>query len=214
MAGHHLGYAFQLLLGVEHAGGVRGAAEHDELGARRDGGLKLLGGHLEVILELGLHEDTLALGQTDKLLVAHPERRGDDNLVARVDQALHHLEKALLGTRRDDNLLGLVLQPVVTAELLADGLAQVRVARHRRIVGEVVVDSLLGCLFHHLGSVEVRLAYRKADDIFALGFELAGLGGHGESLALGHIHDSVGEYFHVCKYFESAKVHKKNNMAE
>ena len=191
MAGHHLGDALELLLGVEHARGVARRGEHDELGARRDGGLELLGGHLEVVLELGLHEDTFALGQTHKLLVAHPERRGDDHLVAGVDETLHHLEQALLGTRRDDDLLGLVLQAVVASELGADSLPEVGVARHRRIVREIVVDSLLGGFLHHLGSVEVRLSYRETDHIFALGFKLAGLRGHGQSLALGHIENAV-----------------------
>ena len=61
---------------------------------------------------------------------------------------------------------------------------------------EIVVDGLLGSFFHHLGGVEIGLAYREADDVFALGFEFAGLGGHGQSLALGHIEDSIGQDFH------------------
>ena len=49
MTGDDLGDAFQLLFGVEHAGGVAGAGEHDELGAGSDGGFELLGRHLEVV---------------------------------------------------------------------------------------------------------------------------------------------------------------------
>ena len=209
--GYHLGDTLKLLLGVEHAGGVAGAAEHDELGAWGDGGLELLGRHLEVILQLGLHEDALALGQADELLVGYPEGGGDDHLVARVDEALDHLEQALLGAGADDNLLWLVLQAIVAHQLGADGLLEVRVARHRGIVGEIVVDGLLGGFLHHLGGVEVGLADAEADNIFALSLELAGFGGHGKSLALSHIEDSVRKYFHCCVDFESAKLRKNSN---
>ena len=196
VAGHHLGDAFKLFLGVEHAGGVAGAGEHDELGAGGDGGLELLGRHFEVVLKLGLHEDAFALGQAHELLVADPEGGGDDDFVAGVDEALHHLEQALLGAGADHYLLGLVLQPVVALQLGADGLLQVGVARHGGVVREIVVDGLLGGLFHRLGGVEVGLAYRQADDVLALGFQLAGFGGHGQGLALGHIEDSIRKDFH------------------
>ena len=196
MFGDHLGDALQLFLGVEHTGGVAGRGEHDEFGAGGDGCLELLGGHLEVVLEFGGHEDTFTLGQTDKLLVGDPEGGGDDDLVAGVDEALDDLEQALLGTSGDDNLLGLVLETVVAQELGADGFLEVGIAGHRRIVGEIVVDGLLGGFLHHLGGVEVGLADAEADDIFALSLELAGFGGHGESLALGHIEDSIGQDFH------------------
>ena len=88
------------------------------------------------------------------------------------------------------------MQTVVALELLAYSLTQVGVARHGRIVGEVVVDSLLGGLFHAVGCVEVGLAYREAYHVFALRFQFAGFGGHGEGLALGHVEDSIAEDFH------------------
>ena len=196
MLGDHLSDAFELFLGVEHASGVGGRGEHDEFGAGGDGGLELLGRHLEVILELGFDEDALTFGKADELLVGDPEWGGDDDFVAGVDEALDDLKEALLGAGGDDNLLGFVLEAVVAEELGADSFLEVGIARHGRIVGEIVVDGLLGCFLHHLGGVEVGLTDGEADDIFALGFEFAGLGGHGESLALGHIEDSIGQDFH------------------
>lgn len=196
MTGDDLGDTLKLFLGVEHAGGVAGGREHDELGARGDGGFELLGGDLEVVLKLGFHEDTLALGEADELLVGDPEGGGDDDLVAGIDKALHHLIEALLGTRGDDYLLGLVLQTVVAEKFGADGFAKVGVAGDGRIVGEVVVDGLLGGFLNGFGGIKVGLTDGEADDVFTLSLELTGFSGHGESLALGHIEDSIRQNFH------------------
>ncbi len=132
-----------------------------------------------------------AFGNANDFLVAYPEGSGDDYLVAGVDKALHKLVDALLGTSGDNDLFGLEVEVVVAFELLADSLAQVGVTGHRRIVSEVVVDSLFCGLFYHLGGVEVGFTDTEADNVFALSLKLASLCGHSQSLRLGHIENTV-----------------------
>ena len=199
VAGNDVGDGFELVFGVEHACGVAGAGEHDEFGLGGDGGFELFGGYFEVVFDGGFDIDALAFGHTDDFFIADPEWGGDDDFVARVDEALDQLVDALFGTRGDDDLLGFELEAVVAAEFFADGFFEVGIARHGRIVGKVVVDGFLGGFLHGVGGVEVGFADGEADNIFALSFQFAGFGGHGEGLALGHVENSVAEDFHsIC----------------
>ena len=46
-------------------------------------------------------------------------------------------------------------------------------------------------VFEKIRDIIVDQLDAEADDVLALGFKLAGLGGHGQGLALGHVEDSV-----------------------
>jgi hypothetical protein len=69
----------------------------------------------------------LPFGERHDVRVAHPAGGGDDRLVARVDGGDQRVEDHLLAAGGDQDLLRLVLDAVVAAELLADRLPQ----RHR-----------------------------------------------------------------------------------
>ena len=187
MFGHDIGNAFKLFFGVEHAGGVAGAGEHDELGLGGDSSLELLRSDLEVVLDAGFDINAFAFGHANDFFVGDPEGGGDNHLVAGVDQALYKLVDALLGTGGNDDLLGGEIEIIVAFKLVAYGLAKVGIAGDGGIVGEVVVDGLFGSLFDSFGSIEIGFADGKTDDIFALSLEFTCFCGHSESFALGHV---------------------------
>ena len=180
MTGEHAHQVGQLVVAVDGTRGVRGRAEDDGLGARREGGLELVARHLEALVDASVERHVDALGELDHLEVADPCRRGDDDLVALVDDGEDDVADLLLGTVADHDLLGCEVQAVLTLQLLADGLAQRHVARHGRVEREVLVDGLLGGLLDVGGGVEVRFADAHVDDVEALGLEFLTLLRHGQ----------------------------------
>ena len=173
IAFQHASQSFEFLFAVEHTRGVAGSAEHKELGLGGDGSLELCGGNLEFVLDACLDELADTTRVANHLAVGNPVGSRDDDLVARIDKALNQLEDALLGTRGDNDLLGFELEIVVAFELIADSLTQVGITRNGRIVGEVLVDGLLGGFLGLVGGVEVGFADRKAYDVLALSFQFA-----------------------------------------
>ena len=81
----------------------------------------------------------------------------------------------------NDDLRGLVAQPVFALEFVGNGLAQLRNAAGRRVLGESVVERLDGGVLDMLRRVKVRLARAEADHILSLRLHLLGLGINGQS---------------------------------
>ena len=185
-----VGEGAELLLGVAHAGGVGGAVEEHHLGLGGDGCFELLGCDLEVVLKAGFDEDAFAAGHAGEGFVGDPIGCGDDDFVAGVDEDLADLVEGLFCAGGHNNLVGGEIQVIISLELVADGLTDVGIAGDGGIMGEIVINGLLGCLFDYFGGVEVGFANGEADDVLALLFELAGFGGHGEGFAFGHFLDS------------------------
>ena len=92
------GKGFELLLSIDGARGVARRANHEELRARRDGGLELFGRNLKVLLDGGLHEHWRSAGEEHHLRVAHPVGSRYDDLVAGIHKRHHSARHALLRT--------------------------------------------------------------------------------------------------------------------
>ena len=94
---------FQLFLGVDHAGWVGRVVEHERLRFIRDGGFKLFRRHFEM-LRLGRRYDHRnAAHHTDLLRIADPVRRGNDDLVAGIEQREKCGVQARLGAVGNDD---------------------------------------------------------------------------------------------------------------
>ena len=163
-----LGQSLQLILAIDAAGRIAGRAEDEQTRLRRNGGLQLLGRHLEVLFETSLHNDGIATSQQHHLGIAHPVRSGNNDLIARIDQCHDGVADALLGTVRNQNLGRGVAQVVLALQLAGDGLTQVGIAGNGRILRVVLVDSQLGGLFDVVGGVEVGLADAHVNHVDAL----------------------------------------------
>jgi len=166
--------------GVGGAGRVGRAVQDQPLGAGRDGGLQHLGTQFEAVLLLADHGDGLAAGQQDHVGVGDPVGGGHDDLVAGVQGGDQGVEDDRLAARRDVDLRHVIVQTVLTRELGHDGLLQLGHAVGVGVFGLAAMDRVDRGLFDVLGRVEVRLAGAEADHVSALGFELPGLGGHGD----------------------------------
>ena len=178
---HHLGQCLQFVAGVDATGRIAGRTEDEHACARGDGGFELLGSDLEVLLDAGTDVNRHTSCQQRHLWVAHPVRRGDDDLLAIVDKSHHSIADTLLGTIRNENLVSGVVESVLVLQLGDDGAAQVGIARHRRVARPVVVDSLLGCLLDVVGSIEVGFSHAEVDHIDALCLHLGTFLRHRES---------------------------------
>ena len=196
VAHQHVGQAFKLVARIGRAGRVRRRVQDHPLGPRRDRPLEVLGLELEAILERGRHDDRVAPVDRDHLGIAHPERRGDDDLVALVHRDQEGVIEDLLAPGRDDGVGRLVVEPVLAAELGRDRLAQGGNAEHRRIFGLAALDRLDRRLLDVVGGVEVRLADRQRNDVPPLGFKVARLLRHRHGGGGLHAREDVGEECH------------------
>ena len=149
----------------DRARGVRRRAPQQRLGVRRARGLEGLDGRQEVGGLVGAQDHRLAAGHAHGLGVGRPVRRGQQDLVARVDQRREGLEHGLLAAVGDEHLARLDLPARVPRGLRRDRVAQlgepggggvavvlrVRARRDRRV-------------HHRLRGGEVGLAGAEADD--------------------------------------------------
>ena len=172
----------QLLGRVDRAGRVRRRAQQQHLGALGAGGLELVNADLVVLVGPGEDLDRGPPGQGDGLGVGGPVGRGQQHLVAGVDECGEGLEDGLLTAVGDQDVVGGDLVAGVAQRLGGDGLAQGRQALGG---GVLVVGRVLrggdGGLNDVVGGGEVGLSGAEADDGAAGGLEGLGLGVDGQS---------------------------------
>ena len=174
----HLGQGGQFLVRVGHARGVGGAVDHEQFGAVGDGGLELSRGDLEVLLDAGIDDHRLAIGQAHHVRIGYPVGRGDDHLVAGIEQRHHQVEEALLATAGHQDLVRGITQAIIALELGDHGIFQCRGAVHGGVLGLPVMDGGNGRFLDVLGRVEVRFTGTQADNILAGGAQFGGTGGY------------------------------------
>ena len=109
----HLGDGSQLSLGEHAATGVARRVDHEHLSLGRDGLFELLCGNLEVVGDVALDNDGHAASQLHHFGVGDPERGGDDDFVAVVDDSQKHIVDGLLGTVRNQHISLFVVEAVV-----------------------------------------------------------------------------------------------------
>ena len=113
-----------LVLVEDTAGGVIGIVDDEQAGLIGAGRLKRFGGDAVVLLivELDLDGDA-ARGLHDRL-IGHPRRVEHEHLVALVQDGLYGEIDGVLAAGGDEDAVFVVLQPVLLAQLLRDGRAQ------------------------------------------------------------------------------------------
>ena len=176
----HVGERLQFGARVGRAGRVRRRVEQHPFGLRRDRGFELRRRHLEAGRHRGLDRHRLAAGEQHHVGIAHPIRRRDHHLVARVERAHEGVVQHLLAAGADRDLLGAIVEAVLALELLDHGVLQlgdaVDVGVFRR---PSAFDRLDRRLLDVVGRVEIRFAGAQPDDIAARRLERARLVGDG-----------------------------------
>jgi hypothetical protein len=82
----------------------------------------------------------------------------------------------MLRAAGDEDLLRVVREVAIPRELCDDRLLELGDTVDHGVLGEPLVDGLLGRVLDVLRGVEVRLAGAEADDVAALGAQLRGPG--------------------------------------
>ena len=180
MSCEHRAECHQLGARVGRTGRIAGAVEDQEPRARRDRGGELRRRDLETLLRARKYRNRRAVGEQHHVRVGHPVRRRDDHLVARVEQGAAEVEDRLLGAARDQDLVALVLEAIVAAELADDRVLQLVRAVDIRVTREAAADRRDAGLGDVRRRVEIRLAGTEADDVLALGLEACRARGDGE----------------------------------
>ena len=161
------------------------------LGARL---LELLDRRQELGLGPAHHLHGDPAGEADRLRVGRPVRRGQQDLVARVEQGGEGLVDGLLAAVGDQHLAGGNGQAGVAPGLRRDRVAQLGKARGRGVAVVARVEAGLLCRGDDRGrGREVRLAGAEPDDGAAGGLERLGLGVDGQSGGLGDAPDPGGD---------------------
>ena len=165
----HLHQGLGLLGRVGGAGGVAGGVEDKHAGAVRQRVAQLLRRDLEVLVGAGVDDDRNAAAELDLLGVGHPVGRGDDDLVARVQQGGKGQVEAFLAAHAGDDLVGRVGQAVFARQLVADGLLELGHAGGRLgVLGLAAAQRVVSSLLDVVRRVEIGLTGAQADDVHAL----------------------------------------------
>ncbi len=165
-----------VFLAPDRAGRVVRRVDQDHARARRDRGREAVERNAEVRrVERDRHR--LAAGQFDRRQIAVVARLQHDHFVARMDRAQDRGQQRLCraGGHRDF-AVGVVGAAIELADLVRDGLAQLRHAGHRRVLVQAALHRARDRVDDLRIAVEVRKALAQVDRIL-LGGER---GHHGE----------------------------------
>ena len=162
---------------VHGTGRVGGRGEDQRAGVARAGRLQLLERDAPPRRGGRRHGHDGAARQLDLLGVADPVGRGQQHLVARVDQRLERRVERVLAAVGHHHLGRVAVEAEVAGGLVGDRLAQLRQARGGGVVVQALVGGGLGRGLDDVrGRREVGLARAEADDVLALRAQGTGLG--------------------------------------
>ena len=163
---------FQLFLGVDHAGRVGRVVEHERLCFIRNGSFKLLRRHFKMLRLRRRDDHRNAAHHTDLLRIADPVRRGNDDLIAGVEQREKRSIKARLGAVGNDDGVIIKVHAQVFLHAISYCLAGFNGAGRWRILRLSLPDGTDSRLFDMVGRIKIRLPCPKAHDRYALGLHL------------------------------------------
>ena len=192
----HVGDLAHLGARAHRAGRIVGEVQHHPLGLGRDRGLEVDGAQLEVVVLRARHRHRRGARERRLVGIGDPARRGDDHLVARVNARHQRVVHDLLAAVGDHDLLQRIVEIVVALELALDRLLQGLDAVLRRILGLAGQGRLVRRLDGVRRRREVGLARREADDLHALGAQLAHLAGHGGGGGYLDVAQALGDFEH------------------
>src|SRR5690606_33157967 len=93
-----------------------------------------------------------------QIRITYPIRTRDNDLVTFIDDDCGKICKRLFGTSRNDNLVPIIGQAIVTLKLFDDGIFKFYVAIHRRVRAVIVINGLYGSLFYIVWRIEIWFA--------------------------------------------------------
>ena len=96
----------------------------------------------------------------------------DDDLIARIDQREDQIKDALLGSRRNQNLISLIREAILALELLDDRVFEIRDTFNCRIARKLSSNRINPGISNVGGRIEVGFAGAQCNDVFTCGFEL------------------------------------------
>ena len=166
--------------GVSRARRVRRRVQHHPFRLRRDRFGELLRRDAKPVRLRRLNDHRRRAAKLHDLRIADPIGRGDHHLVARVQRRHERVEDDRLAAGRDQRLRGLVVEPVLAFELLADRLAEFGNALDRGVARLVALDRAERRLLDVVGRREVGLARAKPDDVAPGRDQIARLLRHGD----------------------------------
>src|SRR6185312_183946 len=108
--------------------------------------------------------------------IAQPVGRGDDDFIAFLAGGEDDVVAGMFAAAGDNDLGGLVGEPVFFFVLVGDGLAQFGDAGGGRVFRETVGERLGGGVFDVLRRIKIRFTRAEADDVFTGGLHRLGLG--------------------------------------
>ena len=168
--------------GVDGSGRIGWRHEDEDLGAVGACRLELLDGDAETGRLVGREDDRDTAGQGDRLGIGRPERCGQEDLVALVDQHREGRVDRVFATVGDDHLLGGDGDAGVAQCLGGDSASQLRQAGRRRVPVVLRVVTRSGRrLDDVVGGREVGLSGAEADDRLSRRLQRLGLAVHRES---------------------------------
>ncbi len=154
------------------AGGVVGGVEDHRLRAAGDGSGHLLRGGQKEICRISVDKNRNAARHADHFSVADPIRRGQNHLVAGVQDGLQRVIKHLLGACAHDDLPRVIAQPLLSQDMIGNRLAQLRDAAYVGITGFTGFQRLDCGLADVLGRIKIRLACAQGQNGHAFAFHL------------------------------------------
>ena len=176
----HVGDGFQFGLRIGRAAWVRRGIEQHPFSFRRDRFFKVGRFHLETGFLRACDEHRRAFRQQHHVGVRYPIRGRYDDFVARRKCCHECVIEHLLAAGADGDLLGRISEAILALEFCDDGFFQFCRAIDCRVFGVAALNRLDRGFLDVVGRIEIRLAERERDDIFALCFERIGLGGDGD----------------------------------
>ena len=166
----------QLSAVPDAAVGVVGRVENEHLRAFGHIGQQILRLGDEALARRAGHHHRHAARQADHLRIGHPARRGDDHLVAGVEQRAQRQEQRGLCAVGHDDLAGGIRQAVVAAQLVADCGAQLQRAGCSGVFGQAHIQRFMRGGTDILRGHKVRLACTEGNHVAAIRAHFLGFG--------------------------------------
>ncbi len=174
MAQQHLGHRAQISLGIGRTRRVRRRVQDQPFGTRRDRRVEVLGTQFETVVLRTGHRNRGAVAQQYHFRVGDPERRRDRDLVAGVDRGDQRVVQHLLAAGADGDLRGLVIEPVLALEFVADRALQLDPPVEHGVARLAAPHRRDRRLLDVRRRIEIGLPDRQADDIAPGRLQLGG----------------------------------------
>jgi hypothetical protein len=135
---------------------------------RRERALDEVGCEAESVFFFCGHEYRIRIHEARDVSEGDPVWRGNDDIVAFLDNSGEDIEQGMLAAEVDDALRNVVCRTEVSRVLVDNRLLQFLDSADRRVLGKVLTYGPYGRLFDVFRRRKIRLAGAEVDDVDAL----------------------------------------------